>query len=109
MTKEEQLAVFKKIVSINTVDGNEAEVADYIDSLFKPYEGDNVKIEHVPHSQGRDNLVITIGHGDRVLGFSGACRDTPSSRPGPRRPFPVGHRSFYSRCKEWQTLWSWCL
>lgn len=71
MTKEEQLAVFKKIVSINTVDGNEAEVADYIDSLFKPYEGEDVQIEHVPHSQGRDNLVITIGHGDRVLGFSG--------------------------------------
>ena len=71
MTKEEQLAVFKKIVSINSVNDNEGEVADYIASLFKPYEGDNVKIEHVAYSQGRDNLVITIGHGDRVLGFSG--------------------------------------
>lgn len=71
MTKEEQLAVFKKIISINSVNGNEGEVADYIASLFKPYEGDNVKIEHVTYSEGRDNLVVTIGHGDHVLGFSG--------------------------------------
>lgn len=71
MTKEEQLAVLKKIISIQSVNQNEAEVADYIASLFKSYEGNNVKIEKVNYAPGRDNLVVTIGSGDKVLGYSG--------------------------------------
>lgn len=71
MTKEEQLQIFKKIISIQTVNQNEAELADYIASLFQPYAGDDVKIEKVNYAPGRDNLVVTIGHGDKVLGYSG--------------------------------------
>lgn len=71
MTKDEELNVLKKIISIQTVNQNEAELADYIASLFKPYEGDNVKIEKVNYDPGRDNLVVTIGTGDKVLGYSG--------------------------------------
>lgn len=71
MTKEEQLDVLKKIISIQTVNKNEAELADYIASLFQPYVGDNVKIEKVNYAPGRDNLVVTIGNGGKVLGYSG--------------------------------------
>lgn len=71
MTKEEQIDILKKIISIQTVNQNEAELADYIASLFQPYVGKNVKIEKVNYAPGRDNLVVTIGHGGKVLGFSG--------------------------------------
>lgn len=71
MTKEEQLNVLKKIISIQTVNQNEAELADYIASLFQPYVGDDVKVEKVNYAPGRDNLVATIGNGGKVLGYSG--------------------------------------
>lgn len=71
MTKEEQLEILKKVISIQTVNQNEAQLADYIASLFKPYAGENVKIEKVNYAPGRDNLVVTIGHGGKVLGYSG--------------------------------------
>ena len=71
MTKEEQLDILKKIISIQTVNQNEAELADYIASLFKPYVGSNVKIKKVNYAPGRDNLVVTIGNGGKVLGYSG--------------------------------------
>lgn len=71
MTKEEQLTVLKKIISIQTVNENEAELANYIAGLFQPYVGAGVKIEKVNYAPGRDNLVITIGNGGKVLGYSG--------------------------------------
>ncbi|WP_295729431.1 ArgE/DapE family deacylase [uncultured Limosilactobacillus sp.] len=71
MTKTEQLAILKKIISIQTVNQNEAELADYIASLFAPYVGNGVKIEKVNYAPGRDNLVVTIGNGGKVLGYSG--------------------------------------
>ncbi len=71
MTKEEQLTVLKKIISIQTVNENEAELANYIAGLFQPYVGAGVKIEKVNYAPGRDNLVVTIGNGGKVLGYSG--------------------------------------
>lgn len=71
MTKEEQLTVLKKIISIQTVNKNEAELAKYIAGLFQPYVGAEVKIEKVNYAPGRDNLVVTIGNGGKVLGYSG--------------------------------------
>ena len=71
MTKEEQLTVLKKIISIQTVNQNEAELANYIADLFQPYVGAGVKIEKVNYAPGRDNLVVTIGNGGKVLGYSG--------------------------------------
>ncbi len=71
MTKEEQLNVLKKIISIQTVNQNEAKLADYIASLFQPYVGDDVKVEKVNYAPGRDNLVVTIGNGGKVLGYLG--------------------------------------
>lgn len=70
MKKEAQVAILAKLISINSVNGNEAQVADFIESLFQPY-GKRVQIDRVPFAPGRDNLVVTIGEGDRTLGFCG--------------------------------------
>lgn len=68
--KEAQVAILAKLISINSVNGNEAQVADFIESLFQPY-GKRVQIDRVSFAPGRDNLVVTIGEGDRTLGFCG--------------------------------------
>lgn len=34
MKKEAQVAILAKLISINSVNGNEAQVADFIESLF---------------------------------------------------------------------------
>lgn len=70
MKQEAQVAILAKLISINSVNGNEARVADLIESLFQPY-GDRVQIDWVPFAPGRDNLVVTIGEGKRTLGFCG--------------------------------------
>ena len=70
MKKESQVAILAKLISINSVNGNEAQVADFIESLFQPY-GKRVQIDRVSFAPGRDNLVVTIGEGDRTLGFCG--------------------------------------
>lgn len=71
MDKDKQIAILSKLISIKSVNDNEAEVADYIESLFKPYEDQGVQIDRVQYAPGRDNLVVTIGSGDRMLGLSG--------------------------------------
>lgn len=71
MEKEKQIAILEKLISIKSVNDNEAEVADYIESLFKPYADQGVQIDRVQYAPGRDNLVVTIGSGDKMLGFSG--------------------------------------
>ena len=55
MKKEAQVAILAKLISINSVNGNEAQVADFIESLFQPY-GKRVQIDRVPFAPGRDNL-----------------------------------------------------
>lgn len=71
MDKDQQLDILKKVINIKTVNANEAELADYLASLFEPYQDQGVKIEKVNYAPGRDNLVVTIGHGGKVLGFTG--------------------------------------
>lgn len=70
MDKKQQLEILENIINIKTVNDNEAELADYIVSLFAPYQ-DKIKVEKVNYGPGRDNLVVTIGHGGKVLGYSG--------------------------------------
>lgn len=69
MNKQEQTDILSKLINIESVNDNEAAVADYIESLFTPYK--NVKIDRVQYAPGRDNLVVTIGEGEKMLGFSG--------------------------------------
>lgn len=54
---------FKKVIAIPTVNDNEKEVADYLASLFAPYEDQGVTIEELAYSPGRSNLIVTIGEG----------------------------------------------
>ena len=70
MKKEAQVAILAKLISINSVNGNDALLAYYIEWFFQPYAM-GVKLDRVPFAPGRDNLVVTIGEGDRTLGFCG--------------------------------------
>lgn len=45
-------------------------MADYITTLFSSYN-DGIKIERVAYAPRRDNLIISIGNGSKILGFSG--------------------------------------
>lgn len=69
MDQEAELSVLKHLIAIPSVNDHEADVADYIASLFDGKPG--VKIEKVTYAPGRDNLVVTVGDGERPLGFSG--------------------------------------
>lgn len=71
MEKQKQIDILAKLISIKSVNDNEGEVADYIESLFTPYQDQGVQIDRIQYAPGRDNLVVTIGSGDRILGFSG--------------------------------------
>ncbi|KRK87490.1 ArgE/DapE family deacylase [Lentilactobacillus sunkii] len=71
MDKKKQIDILSNLISIQSVNDNEARVADYISSLFEPYKNKGVKIERVTYAPKRDNLVVTIGEGKRILGFSG--------------------------------------
>lgn len=71
MEKTSQIEILSKLISIQSVNNHEEEVADYITSLFEPYKEKGVQIDRITYAPHRDNLVVTIGKGDRILGFSG--------------------------------------
>lgn len=65
------VTILQQLIRIQSVNGNEAEVARYIAGLFAPY-GNRAVVETVTYAPGRDNLVVTIGNQDGPqLGFSG--------------------------------------
>ncbi len=43
MDKDQQLDILKKVINIKTVNANEAELADYLASLFEPYQNQGVE------------------------------------------------------------------
>lgn len=70
MQKDEQLQILKDLIQIQTPNGNELAVSEYIGKLFDRY--------HVPYKidrfdDNRANLVAEIGEGktDQVLAFEG--------------------------------------
>ncbi|MBX5320299.1 ArgE/DapE family deacylase [Staphylococcus caprae] len=67
-SEEERIEILSKIVSCNTVNGNEIEVAQYLKELFKKHDID-VELDYV--SNDRPNLIATIGSGKPVVGLSG--------------------------------------
>lgn len=72
MKKEKQIEILSNLIAIDSVNDKEAEVADYIASLFTPYKDrEDVEIQQIPYTPGRNNLVVTIGKGSKILGFSG--------------------------------------
>ncbi len=71
MDKASAEAILKDLITIKTVNDNEKEVADYLAGLFTPYQDQGVIINKIEYSPGRNNLIVTIGEGERALGFSG--------------------------------------
>jgi len=70
MKDTEQVQILQELVEINSVNGNEAAVATYIQKLFANH-GITSKI--VPYADGRSNIVAEIGDAtsDKVLALAG--------------------------------------
>lgn len=69
ISDEQQLTMLADIVAINTVNANEASLADYFTNFFRQY---NIKTEEIKTSTpGRSNLVAEIGTTGPVIGFAG--------------------------------------
>lgn len=68
MDADEQVKVLKDLIAINSVNGNEEAVADYLDKLFKQHGIES----HVDRfGDHRANLTVDFGQGDSVLGITG--------------------------------------
>ncbi|WP_125763400.1 ArgE/DapE family deacylase [Companilactobacillus hulinensis] len=68
MTNEEKLAVFKKLVSINSINDNENDVAKYLKTLFDQAD---IECKIIPVTGNRSNLIAEIGSGKPILVVSG--------------------------------------
>ncbi|NBA39102.1 ArgE/DapE family deacylase [Enterococcus hirae] len=69
MGNEEKIAILQELIRIKSVNGNEGEVAAYLNQLLNKH---GIQGEIVSHTEGRDNLVATYHNGQgRVLGLSG--------------------------------------
>ena len=68
MQKNEQIQILQHLVKLNSVNGNEAAVASYIQKLFTQH---GIESKIIPYAPNRSNLVAEIGSGDKVLALSG--------------------------------------
>ena len=68
LSNEERIKILSDIVAIKTVNDNELEVAKYLQTWFDKY-GIESELDEV--SEGRANLIATIGSGKPVIGISG--------------------------------------
>ena len=69
MEKQKRIQVLQDVVRIPSVNGKEAEVADYLSQLLEEY---GIESQHVTYCEGRDNLVASLSTGEgKVLGLSG--------------------------------------
>ena len=70
MEKEKKISILQDIVRIKSVNGNEKEVAEYLQNLLNEYEIESEIIDW--EEPGRSNLVATIQKGEgKTLGISG--------------------------------------
>ncbi|NVY96071.1 ArgE/DapE family deacylase [Lactobacillus sp. DCY120] len=60
--------ILQDLIALETVNGQESLVADYLAQLFADYP---VQIKRINYAPGRDNLVVEIGDQGPILGFSG--------------------------------------
>ena len=67
-TEEEKLKILSDVIAIKSVNENEIELANYLQSLFSEYE---IASKIVPVTDTRVNLVAEIGSGFPVIGVSG--------------------------------------
>lgn len=96
MEKDEQLQVLEKLIKINSVNGNEIEVADYLKDLFAQH-GIDAKVD--AFGDRRANLTVDFGEGDHVFGITGhmdtvAVGDENKWHFGPFTPHRDGDRLY---------------
>lgn len=69
MNKEERIKILQEVIQIQSVNGKEALVADYLAILF---EQSGIQTEKIKYAEDRENLVAIYQRGDgKVLGLSG--------------------------------------
>lgn len=69
MNKDEKIQLLQEIVKINSVNGNELEVANFLEDFFTKHGIQSKKVEYSPD---RSNLIVEIGNGEGpVLAFDG--------------------------------------
>lgn len=96
MNKDEKVAVLKDLIKINSVNGNEIEVANYLKALFAKHGID----AHVDaFGDHRANLTVDFGSGDDVLGVTGhmdtvAIGDRDKWKSDPFTPTQEGDRLY---------------
>lgn len=68
MDSQQRVHLLQELIRIDTTNGNEQAAAQYLASIFAEH---GISSEELVYSEGRANLITTIGTTDLVLGFSG--------------------------------------
>ncbi|MDO4903704.1 MAG: ArgE/DapE family deacylase [Limosilactobacillus sp.] len=89
METSEKVKILQDLIKIHSVNGNESEVADYLEALFDKY-GVKTDVDHF--SNRRSNLIATIGKGksDKVLGLTGHMDTVAVTNPDTWQHDPFG-------------------
>lgn len=65
MNKEDKIRILQTVTQIESINSNEAQVADYLVKIFADY---HIYNKQVKYSEGRHNLIAEMGtKGDKVL------------------------------------------
>ncbi|MTD40247.1 ArgE/DapE family deacylase [Erwinia sp. CPCC 100877] len=70
MEKQEKIQILKDMVAIESVNGNEKAVAEYLSKLFAQH---GIDASFLEYAKDRDNLIVEIGtpNSEKVFAFSG--------------------------------------
>ena len=68
MEEKEKIKILQDLIQINSVNGNELEVAEYLHKLFAK---SNLELKVDEFGDRRANLVLDVGQSEKVLGLTG--------------------------------------
>lgn len=68
MEDKEKIKILQDLIQINSVNGNELEVAEYLHKLFAK---SNLEAKIDDFGNKRANLVLDVGQGKKILGLTG--------------------------------------
>lgn len=96
MERNEKVQILEDLIKINSVNGNEIEVANYLKDLFAKH-GIDAKVD--AFGDHRANLTVDFGEGDQVFGVTGhmdtvAVGDLDKWHTGPFDPHIDGDRLY---------------
>lgn len=96
MEQNEKVQILEDLIKINSVNGNEIEVANYLEDLFAKH-GIDAKVD--AFGDHRANLTVDFGDGDQVFGVTGhmdtvAVGDLDKWHTGPFDPHFDGDRLY---------------